>query len=367
MGSTGNRYGTRKIVVIFGGEFAVIERKLVIYGAGRYGRHMLQFLQSMGTKADFFCQTQASDGMKVEGIPVLSFDELCNCSGKMSVFIAIADPTVSRRIHLRLASVLLEKVDIWECGTFLAGGNFTDDCLQKKYCILCGNAVDGFLAADLAGTEKLQLFREHHIIGGGQRENCLCPVCGGIDRERWQLWVLSNYTGIFREKCRVLHFAPEPHISEFIAANPNCDYYTGDIVPGIAMHQMDVLDIQYKNGTFDYVIMNHVIEHIEDMEIAMDEVKRVLKLDGKLIISFPICTDMDTLEIPGVFTNEERLEHYGQEDHVRLFGKDFKKRISDFGFEVEVFTPREILVTDDVKRYGFIEDDVLMVCRKGKS
>lgn len=213
-------------------------------------------------------------------------------------------------------------------------------------------------------TEELRLFREHHIIGGGHRESYSCPVCGGVDRERWQLWVLSRETGIFREKCRVLHFAPEPHISEFIAANSYCEYYTGDIVPGRAMHQTDILDIQYKDETFDYVIMNHVLEHIEDIEQGMSEVKRVLKTEGKLIISFPICTDMDTLKLPRSLTPEERLKYYGQEDHVRLFGRDYLQRIRDFGLDVEVFTTSEQLATDEVRRFGFIEDDVLMVCRK---
>ena len=130
------------------------------------------------------------------------------------------------------------------------------------------------------------------------------------------------------------------------------------------MHQTDILDIQYRDETFDYVIMNHVLEHIKDMDRAMSEVKRVMKPDGKLILSFPICTDMDTLELSGVLTPEERLERYGQEDHVRLFGRDYQQRISSFGLDVDFFIPKEHLTSDEIWRYGFIEDDVLMVCRK---
>ncbi|MBR3623627.1 MAG: class I SAM-dependent methyltransferase [Selenomonadaceae bacterium] len=224
--------------------------------------------------------------------------------------------------------------------------------------------MEKFTTGGAENAERSRLFLEHHIIGGGYRKNFQCPLCGGVDRERWQLWVLSKYTEIFRESCRILHFAPEPHISEFIAANPNCDYYTGDIIQGRAMHVTDILNIQYKDETFDYVIMNHVLEHIEDMGKAVSEVKRVLKPAGKLILSFPICADCDTLELPNVKTPEERLQYYGQEDHVRLFGRDYLKIIEGFGFNATVYSPKECCDNEEISRYGFIEDDVLMVCEK---
>lgn len=340
------------------------DRKIVIYGAGDYGKRMLQLIRSLGGEVDLFCQTEVDEGAQVEGVPVVSFATLSKIKERMQIFIAIANKNVSRKIRLRLASVFFDRAEIRDCARWLDKKYLKDDCPRGGYCVLCGTPIEAFLAGGVVGVEGMALFRLHHIIGGGHRDAFQCPVCGGIDRERWQLWVLSKHTSIFREKCRVLHFAPEPHISEFIAANPDCEYYTGDIVPGRAMHQTDILDIQYKDNTFDYIIMNHVLEHIEDMDRAMSEVKRVMNPKGRLILSFPVCTDMDTLDLPGPLTPKERLENYGQEDHVRLFGRDYLQRICSFGFEVEVFTPREQLTADEVRRYGFIEDDVLMVCRK---
>ena len=340
------------------------DRKIVIYGAGDYGRRMLHLIRSFGGMVDYFCQTEADEGMQVEGIPVVSLAALSEMKERLQIFVAIANKEVSKKIKLRLLSVFIDQAEIFECTGMLDQKYLKDACTQRGYCILCGSFIEDFVAGGVIGAEGERVFREHHIIGGGHRDSFQCPVCGGIDRERWQLWVLSKHTGIFRENCRVLHFAPEPHISKFIEANPDCEYYTGDIVPGRAMHQTNILDIQYKDETFDYVILNHVLEHIEDMDKAMSEVKRVMKPDGKLILSFPICTDMDTLELPGVLTPEERLEQYGQEDHVRLFGRDYLQKISSFGLEVDVFTPREQLPKDEIMRYGLIEDDVLMVCRK---
>ena len=341
------------------------DRELVIYGAGEYGKRLLRFLRSLGVEVDCFCQTKADEGLHIDGVPVISFACLSKMKEKFQILISLGNRELSKSIRLRLASVFMERAEIVECGAFLGKDNYKDNC-SGGYCNLCSSKIDSFLPGGLAGIEKVQVFQKHHIIGGGWRERYQCPICGSVDRERWQLWVLSKHTGIFLEPCRVLHFAPEPHISKFIEANPDCEYYTGDIVRGRAMHQTDILDIQYKNGTFRYVIMNHVLEHIEDMARAMSEVKRVLKPEGKLILSFPICTDMDTLELPKVRTTDERLQYYGQEDHVRLFGRDYQQIIKGFGFEVEAYTPKACCSSEEIQRYGFIEDDVLMICRKVK-
>ena len=338
--------------------------RIVIYGAGNNGLRMLHFLRLFGIKPDCFCQTKTENENQVEGIPVISVMELHTIQEKLIILIAIGNVEISRQIRMHLNSVFLDRANVIECGSFLERIKNIDMSPMGGHCVLCNSHVEAFSSGGIAGIENVRLFKEHHIIGGGFRNNYQCPVCGGVDRERWQLWVLSKYTGIFSEKCRVLHFAPEPHVSAYIAANPECEYYTGDIVRGWAMHYTDILDIQYKDGVFDYVIMNHVLEHIVDIGKAMAEVKRVLKPDGKLVISFPICTDIDTLELPNVTTDKERLEIYGQEDHVRLFGRDYLDQIRRFGFEISVYTPKECCAPEEVERYGFIEDDVLMICRK---
>lgn len=340
--------------------------KIVIYGAGDFGQRLYHFLCSLGVSVDCFCQTEAESGKCIERLPLISTQELYAMQGNLLIFLAIGNAEVSQQIRLHLNSIFLDCATVIECARFIGMNDIGNDCPRKGYCVLCNSRVDAFSPGGVAGIENVQLFKEHHIIGGGWRENYACPRCGGVDRERWQLWVLSRYTGIFREKCCVLHFAPEPHLSKYIAANLKCEYYTGDIVRGRAMHYTDILDIQYKDKTFDYVIMNHVLEHITDVKKAMAEVKRVLKQNGKLVLSFPICTDMDTLELPDVMTEEERLEHYGQKDHVRLFGRDYLERVKAFGFEVSVYTPKKCCTQEEVDRYGFIEDDILMICEKRK-
>lgn len=340
----------------------LVERLYVIYGAGDYGQRTYHFLKEIGVEVSFFCQSYVENGKKVLGLPVVKFADLVSTKDEIVFFLSISNKEVCRQIRLHIESVFLDRVTIIDCSSFFEENNFVDRENVSGYCNLCNKNVSAFLPGGLQGIEKVKLFKEHHIIGGGYRKFFSCPACGGIDRERWQVWVLSKYTNIFSASCRVLHFAPEEPVSKYISANQDCDYYTGDIVLGRAMHKTDITDIQYKDGFFDFVIMNHVLEHIDDMEQAMREVKRVMKKNGKLIISFPICMDQDTLELPNITSDADRLEYYGQEDHVRLFGRDYVQRIADFGFSVTVYSPNECCTEKEIERYGFIHDDVLMIC-----
>ncbi len=177
---------------------------------------------------------------------------------------------------------------------------------------------------------------------------------------------MNQILGIRHVSGRILHFAPEYHIKKLIMSNINIDYYTGDIVPGRAMHVTDITNlIQFPDKTFDLVICNHVMEHIPDEAKAVDEIKRVLKDNGKWVFSFPICTDIElTYEDKSITSPDDRLREYGQKDHVRLYGRDYKRRFEAYGLKITEYSPKNYFSKDDIDRFGFIEDDVIMVAEK---
>ncbi len=179
--------------------------------------------------------------------------------------------------------------------------------------------------------------------------------------------MLKEVLGIGKMTGRILHFAPEKHIRKLIRSNPNIDYYTGDIVPGRAMHVADITDLgQFSDGTFDLVICNHVMEHIPDEAKAVAEIKRVLKNGGgEWVFSFPICTDIaETYEDASITDPEGRLREYGQKDHVRLYGRDYRKRFEAYGLTITQYRPMDCFGKDDIERFGFIEDEVILVAGK---
>lgn len=329
---------------------------LIVYGAGTYGRYIKNFLNKHNVHVNCFCETYLSNDYKIDNIPVVGLARLCNIMPKGAcILLAIKKSAIRKQVRLLLRSMFFDDVDIVDAVEIL-GDKISN--VGQHYCLLCNSSFSDFLP----GGAKGDLFEKYHVIGAGYREKCICPVCGSFDRNRWFLYVLSKYTNIFTESSRVLHFAPEAKIPELLMANINCDYYSVDIKPGRAMHCADILDIPYKDALFDYVILNHVLEHVMDEATAIKEIKRILKPSGKMIISFPICTDKDTCEDDGISGPAERLKHYGQEDHVRLYGRDYKERIEKYGWQVEVYIPQDRCNTQDIDKYGFLFDDVIMIC-----
>lgn len=53
--------------------------------------------------------------------------------------------------------------------------------------------------------------------------------------------------------------------------------------------QGDILDIPFAAGSFDNVVAMHVLEHITDVDRALENVKRVLKDDGVFVMTTPDC------------------------------------------------------------------------------
>lgn len=49
---------------------------------------------------------------------------------------------------------------------------------------------------------------------------------------------------------------------------------------GISVKKIDILDIPFEEGTFDLIIANSMLYHVKDIDLALSEVKRVLKKGG---------------------------------------------------------------------------------------
>jgi 2-polyprenyl-3-methyl-5-hydroxy-6-metoxy-1,4-benzoquinol methylase len=89
----------------------------------------------------------------------------------------------------------------------------------------------------------------------------------------------------------------------------------------------DIRKIDEKDGSFDFVVSFHTIEHLSEADQAtmLQELKRVLTPGGILLIATP---DREVWELQGIAGT--------QEDHVReLSKKEFIKVVTDAGFAVE--------------------------------
>lgn len=204
---------------------------------------------------------------------------------------------------------------------------------------------------------------KNKVIGGGLRDNALCPVCGSSDRERLAYLYLKKLN-IDQYKSDLLHIAPEPNIKKFLAQQSNINYTTADISGVDVMMPMDITDIQYPDNHFDAIICNHVLEHIPDDDLAMRELQRVLKPKGWAILQVPFSLVLQhTYEDSTVSTDAEREHKFGQNDHVRIYSKDdYVKKLQKAGFKLELFEWWQEV--DKYGKYALLQDEVLFLAKK---
>jgi ubiquinone/menaquinone biosynthesis C-methylase UbiE len=63
--------------------------------------------------------------------------------------------------------------------------------------------------------------------------------------------------------------------------------YGQERYPHLTFIQGDAYSLPFRNGSFDEVILEEIVEHFENQEKAIDEVFRVLKPGGQVILSTP--------------------------------------------------------------------------------
>jgi SAM-dependent methyltransferase len=183
------------------------------------------------------------------------------------------------------------------------------------------------------------------------------------------MWLyLTQKTNLFDGKQKkMLHVAPEPELSRLIQKADYIDYLSADLfAPELmvkVMVKMDVTDIQYPDNTFDVIYCSHVLEHIPDDRKAMREFCRVLKAGGWAILQVPITANA-TFEDPTVISPKERERLFGQNDHVRRYGPDYKDRLIEAGFSVTVDPFVRELDSRTIKCLGLMRDEDVYLCRK---
>lgn len=223
-----------------------------------------------------------------------------------------------------------------------------------RKCVFCGNSLWGFIPYNGGSRNVPALIRELQMVGSDV-DNFLCPRCGSHDRERHLLMYLQASGALERMKGKtVLHFAPEKQLSLRIAAMVPATYIRCDLHPTLPeVQRIDILAINMDASSVDYVLANHVLEHVDDDTRALREIRRVLKPGGYAILQTPYAGGLKRAwEDPGITSAAARLQAYGQSDHVRLYGSDIFERFVDAGLESHVKQHAELLPHVDISVHG---------------
>ena len=190
-------------------------------------------------------------------------------------------------------------------------------------------------------------------FGKPQRPYARCPGCNALERHRLVWLFLQQATALFTPQptpLRVLHMAPENILQSLLKPLPHLNYLSADLAAPNAMVHFDITAIPYPEASFDVVLCNHVLEHIPDDRQAMRELFRVLAPGGWAVLDVPLKWENATTdEDPSVTDPAERERRFGQDDHVRWYGRDYLDRLAEVGFVVHQWSPNDAA---NVTRFG---------------
>ena len=172
-------------------------------------------------------------------------------------------------------------------------------------------------------------------------KDAICPRCGSDVRQRFLAAFLKQNTDVFDKPCKLLDFAPNRGLHNFMKRHSNVDYITCDIVPqayphAVGMLKIDITNIELPSNIFDALICFHVLEHIVEDQQAISELYRILKPGAWGVISLPIY-GQTTLEFPDLDA-DGRTRMYGIAEHVRLNGLDIANKLTAAGFAVDIIS-----------------------------
>jgi SAM-dependent methyltransferase len=160
------------------------------------------------------------------------------------------------------------------------------------------------------------------------KEDALCPKCGSLKRTRFLKILIDQYS--IKEDESFLHFTPHRYLMKLLKHKLN--YMPSDFLGVNASNKFDITELPLQNNSLDVIVCYHILEHVPNDSKAMSELYRVIKPKGTVLLQVPF-RDGKTIEDETITSPQERLKHFGQEDHVRWYGfDDFVNRLKLTGF-----------------------------------
>lgn len=161
--------------------------------------------------------------------------------------------------------------------------------------------------------------------------------------------------------------------SEYLHSNRQ--YYSSGYFPekGFGMElservfSQNVEALTFKNDFFDYIISEHVFEHVRDEEAGFREVYRVLKKGGVHLFSIPYHFDQTTVHRVDTAKEKDMFisppEYHGDPHSkdrrilvYRKYGYDLFEMLRDIGFDTRIVQSDYM----DYKRYGIVGSFVFL-------
>ena len=198
----------------------------------------------------------------------------------------------------------------------------------RWFCPCCSRKVRAFVEVGYMDPKRFNPSRYDHT-----QQDVLCPNCRALPRHR----ILANWCHEHKElfqSADILYFAPEYSMTLWMKRN-GVRYISADLYKEADL-QLDIQNTGLADESYDIIIANHVLEHVDDFRLALKEMYRILRSGGSFICSFPMDPKIELLDEEDTpLTPEERMRRFGQNDHKRVFGMKADQFLTEAGFTVE--------------------------------
>lgn len=176
------------------------------------------------------------------------------------------------------------------------------------------------LQCPICGSERFGDFRS--------RVNVRCSGCGSFERSRL-LWLVLSQLELEATGRPFFHVAPEIGIAKLLHARLGERYRAFDFSPDIyakAKIPVGRLDLcadlaGMATGSVGGFCHVHVLEHVRcNAALVLQQINRVLAPGGYHVFGVPFFSRQYREDFSDNLTPNDRLAHFGHEDHIRSFG-----------------------------------------------
>lgn len=192
--------------------------------------------------------------------------------------------------------------------------------------------------------------------------HCICPGCGAFDRQRLLvLGVRDELKTRGRTPAVIVGFSLSPALRFLLEHEGLARCFRSDIdasdprfAPDLAA---DLRRTPLRSASVDWVFCSHVLEHIAELELCLDEIERILVPGGTAWLQVPL--------EPGLAHSRRiPIDRYRAHAHAWQFAPDFGLLLERPGWQVTEVIARDAVPAASRVRYGIDPDERYWVVRK---
>lgn len=202
----------------------------------------------------------------------------------------------------------------------------------------------------------------------------ICPRCQSTSNERLQYQTLKEYLS---KDVKLLHLNPTRNLEEKL--EKTCQYDSIEnhktrkqgTLGKILGDNNDLLEDNIiaklrtiKKETYDIIISIHTLDKTRQDMLLLDELQRTLKKGEKLIIRENMDLELEKKIDEDYLRKNTKLRHMflGNQDAIRLYGKDLLQTLEKKGFKTEYEDPET--QENNIKLEDQLTPDPIIICTK---